>query len=339
MAQYTITGFDASAHTAEETTERVAHGGRRHVDVGRRSVVFGWILLLAVTFAIPSTERSSSTNDLGYIVPSIWVDVDGPELGGGSCSSSAVVAQFFCLTASVTSASRMMFAFSRDGAVPGPPALASRGEEPRPAVVGDRRSASFAAALMIPAIWNYLRRLLRRHRRSRSSACTSRSSCPCYLRFARVTSWDEPRAWSLGKHYKWIDPISIALGVLHQHPVPDPARTRSGCRGRTTSPGSPRTTRSSWFAGIGAPLRRLVGPLGQEVVQGPGANGHRGRARAARGRAGRPVRASDRSRRRARRRSQCEGRRTAPLVASGQSAAMNAGDAAVRSSRSKCSDA
>ena len=30
-----------------------------------------------------------------------------------------VVAQFFCLTASVTSASRMMYAFSRDRAVPG----------------------------------------------------------------------------------------------------------------------------------------------------------------------------------------------------------------------------
>ena len=31
----------------------------------------------------------------------------------------ACVAQFFCGLASVTSASRMMFAFSRDGAIPG----------------------------------------------------------------------------------------------------------------------------------------------------------------------------------------------------------------------------
>ena len=30
-----------------------------------------------------------------------------------------VIAQFFCVTASITSASRMLFAFSRDGAVPG----------------------------------------------------------------------------------------------------------------------------------------------------------------------------------------------------------------------------
>ena len=49
-----------------------------------------------------------------------------------------VVAQFFCVTASLTSASRMLFAFSRDGAVPGPPALAAVVEEPRPAHGGHR---------------------------------------------------------------------------------------------------------------------------------------------------------------------------------------------------------
>src|ERR687888_2780072 len=53
MAQYTITGFDASAHLAEETaraSRMAAVGMYMSVVV---SVVFGWILLLAVTFAIP----------------------------------------------------------------------------------------------------------------------------------------------------------------------------------------------------------------------------------------------------------------------------------------------
>ena len=51
------------------------------------------------------------------------------------------VAQFFCLTASVTSASRMMFAFSRDRAVPGHPLWSKVVDEPRPAHrrLGDRR--------------------------------------------------------------------------------------------------------------------------------------------------------------------------------------------------------
>ena len=56
LSQYTITGFDASAHIAEET-----HQASRMAAVGMYmsvvvSVVFGWILLLAVTFAIPSTQ-------------------------------------------------------------------------------------------------------------------------------------------------------------------------------------------------------------------------------------------------------------------------------------------
>ena len=66
-----------------------------------------------------------------------------------------VVAQFFCVTASTTSASRMMFAFSRDRAVPGTP-LAARLEAPRAGVRRRSRSASSPALLMIPAIWNYL---------------------------------------------------------------------------------------------------------------------------------------------------------------------------------------
>ena len=36
-----------------------------------------------------------------------------------------VGAQFYCGMSSITSASRMMYAFSRDGAVSGPPALAA----------------------------------------------------------------------------------------------------------------------------------------------------------------------------------------------------------------------
>ena len=56
MSQYTITGFDASAHMAEET-----HAASRMAAVGMYmsvvvSVVFGWILLLAVTFAVPDVD-------------------------------------------------------------------------------------------------------------------------------------------------------------------------------------------------------------------------------------------------------------------------------------------
>ena len=116
LSQYTITGFDASAHTAEETqkaSRMAAVGMYMSVVV---SVVFGWILLLAVTFAIPSTE--GALENIGVVVPWIWTE-SMSQNWAEVLLFICVVAQFFCLTASVTSASRMMFAFSRDRAVPG----------------------------------------------------------------------------------------------------------------------------------------------------------------------------------------------------------------------------
>ena len=57
MSQYTITGFDASAHMAEETAKasRMAAVGMYMSVVA--SVFFGWILLLAVTFAITGGDQ------------------------------------------------------------------------------------------------------------------------------------------------------------------------------------------------------------------------------------------------------------------------------------------
>ena len=63
------------------------------------------------------------------------------------------VAQFFCLTASVTSASRMMFAFSRDRAVPGHRLWRrSRATASRTWPSRDRR---LAGALMMPTLCNF----------------------------------------------------------------------------------------------------------------------------------------------------------------------------------------
>src|SRR5262245_18116425 len=72
MAQYTITGFDASAHVAEETrsaSRSAAIGMYMSVVV---SVVFGFILLFAVTLALPAEPEYSL-----YIVPASWVTAMG----------------------------------------------------------------------------------------------------------------------------------------------------------------------------------------------------------------------------------------------------------------------
>jgi amino acid transporter len=205
MAQYTITGFDASAHTAEETkaaSRMAATGMWTSVLV---SAVFGFILLVAVTFAIPDTE--GALENIGTVVPWIWAE-SMSQNWSEALLFICVVAQFFCVTASVTSASRMMFAFSRDRAVPGHQLWrrVASNRVPRWSVLG---IAFFAVILMTPAIWNYLVG----YAVGTAIAVIGLYIAfilPVWLRWRKGSSWDEPRAWSLGRHYKWIDAIAIA---------------------------------------------------------------------------------------------------------------------------------
>jgi amino acid transporter len=205
MSQYTITGFDASAHMAEET-----HKASRTAAVGMYmsvvvSVVFGWILLLAVTFAIPGADQPV-LDAVGNAVINIW-QTSMSQTWAEALLFICCVAQFFCLTASVTSASRMMFAFSRDGAVPGH-RLWRRIAPNRVPYLAVLAIGVLSFALMIPTYWNaYTGYLV-----GTSIAVIGLYIAfilPVILRWRRGSNW-EPGAWSLGGHYKWIDPLAIA---------------------------------------------------------------------------------------------------------------------------------
>jgi amino acid transporter len=217
MSQYTITGFDASAHMAEET-----HQASRMAAVGMymsvvASVVFGWILLLAVTFAVPDTQ--GVLDAVGGAVTYIWT-TSMSETWAEILLFIAVVAQMFCLTASVTSASRMMFAFSRDRAVPGHQ-LWRKVAPNRVPVAAVIAIGVLAWALMIPTYWNSATGYL---------VGTSIAVIGLYIAFIlpvilrfRMGDAFEPGAWTLGKHYKWIDVVSIIwvaiITVLFLGPV------------------------------------------------------------------------------------------------------------------------
>jgi len=115
LTQYTITGFDASAHLSEETeaaSEAAAKGIWRSIFY---SAVGGWILLLAVLFAIQDADIDSVA---GGGVAAIFVGALGSKWAALVLFISAA-GQFFCTTSVMTSASRMTFAFARDGAIPG----------------------------------------------------------------------------------------------------------------------------------------------------------------------------------------------------------------------------
>jgi amino acid permease (GABA permease) len=117
MAQYTYTGYDASAHVAEETHDAARSAPRGIVFSVVVSVVAGFFLLFAITWSIQDYEAARTTT-LGLPPAQIFIDAAGSALGK-FLLFICVVAQLFCGMASVTANSRMSFAFARDGALPG----------------------------------------------------------------------------------------------------------------------------------------------------------------------------------------------------------------------------
>jgi amino acid permease (GABA permease) len=117
LAQYTFTGYDASAHMTEETHEAATAGPRGIVNSIIVSLVAGWVLLIGVTFAIQSYSNAVAAPDTG--VPPAQIFLDAVGVTGAKLLLLIVIgAQLFCGMSSVTANSRMIYAFSRDGALP-----------------------------------------------------------------------------------------------------------------------------------------------------------------------------------------------------------------------------
>lgn len=121
-AQYTFTGYDASAHMSEETHNASTAVAKGIINTILVSAVFGYVLILAVTFAIPDSAQATLDATAKAGLPSPVIYILDTQLSGflsGLLLIIAATAQLFCGYASVTAASRMLYAFSRDGAVPG----------------------------------------------------------------------------------------------------------------------------------------------------------------------------------------------------------------------------
>ena len=120
LTQYTITGFDASAHLSEETASATKAAARGIWQSIFYSAIGGWILLLCFLFAVPNGADGKPDNagvgggGVAYIFTHSM-----NESWASLILFISAAGQFFCTTACMTSASRMTFAFSRDGAVPG----------------------------------------------------------------------------------------------------------------------------------------------------------------------------------------------------------------------------
>ncbi len=126
LAQYTFTGYDASAHMTEETHSAARSGPRGIVMSILVSLVAGWVLLIGITFAIQHYE-AERTSAIGVPPAQIFIDAAG-SAWAKFLLLVVIGAQLFCGMSSVTANSRMIYAFSRDGALPGSRVLA-QGEQ------------------------------------------------------------------------------------------------------------------------------------------------------------------------------------------------------------------
>ncbi len=129
LANWTYTGYDASAHVAEETIgARVASAWGLFLSVAVSAVV-GFIFLLALTLHLPNLSPLFGQLDDPALYSQYYfgdnaavVFILKENLGdglGGIFGGAIAIAMSFCGLSSVASAGRMLYAFSRDDGLPG----------------------------------------------------------------------------------------------------------------------------------------------------------------------------------------------------------------------------
>jgi amino acid transporter len=214
LTQYTITGYDASAHLSEETksaANAAAQGIWRSIFY---SMIGGWLLLLTFLFAVQDVDGVS---EAGGAVAAIFNQALTSKWAAAVLLISTA-GQLFCTTACQTSASRMLFAFSRDRAVPGHQLWSkiNANRVPANAVIV---TAALAAVLTLPAL-----------------VAVDVNGAPIPVAFFAVVSigvvglylcfavpiyyrWRagdafEAGSWNLRGHYRWIAPVALAEIII-----------------------------------------------------------------------------------------------------------------------------
>jgi amino acid transporter len=210
LTMYTQTGYDASAHTAEETrgaSTAAAQGVWRSIFF---SALIGWVLLLTFLFAANDVKAvNDATGFVGAIFTSA-LDSWAAKL----VILIAVIGQIFCVTAGLTSASRTWYAFSRDRAIPGW-ALFRRLNRDRVPLYAVIAVSFFALAISIPALFG--KNSIPFAFFALTGICTVglylAYIIPVYLRLRAGDSF-EPGPWNLGSRYKVINILAIIFVVL-----------------------------------------------------------------------------------------------------------------------------
>jgi amino acid transporter len=117
QAQWTYTGYDASAHVAEETVmARLNSAWGVFLSVAVSAVV-GYALLLVLTLHVPDVAATVDPVNAPAVLHIAYANLDAP--AAHVVAVVIGVAMWLCGLSSITSMSRMWFAFARDGGMPG----------------------------------------------------------------------------------------------------------------------------------------------------------------------------------------------------------------------------
>jgi amino acid transporter len=210
LTMYTQTGYDASAHTAEETRNAAVSAAKGLWQAVAVSAIAGWFVILAFLFA---------ANDVGAVN-------DGAGFVGAIFTSSldpwaaklifiiATVGQIFCGAAGLTSASRTWYAFSRDRGMPGW-AIFRRVNKDRVPFNAVIAVSVFAGIITIPAFFG--KNDIPFAFFAITGICTVglylAYIIPVYLRLRKGDDFD-PGPWNLGRRYKLVNGLAIAFVVV-----------------------------------------------------------------------------------------------------------------------------
>jgi amino acid transporter len=204
---YTLTGYDASAHTSEETVGAAKKVPTAIIHSVVWAGVFAWVFSCAFVLAIPDMAEAAKQ---GWNVFFYVMDAIIPSTLKYVLYAIILAAQFICGLATITSASRMTFAFARDEGLPGSKYLKIVSPKYRTPVYAIWTSAALAVGFTSFA--------------GAYSVAVAVTSIALYLSyampiaaglFAYGNSWTKMGPWDMGPMFRVVAVLCIGIaGVI-----------------------------------------------------------------------------------------------------------------------------
>jgi amino acid transporter len=233
QANWTYTGYDASAHVAEETVAaRLSSAWGIFLSVAV-SAVFGYLFLLALTTHLPNLSGLfpatlptdvSNTSQYYFGNKAAVIEILNYNLGqlGEILSAGIGIAMFFCGLSSIASAGRMLYAFSRDDGIPGSRWLKK--------VSHHYRLPVNSMVAIVAVAWLFTVAAGIEGGRTAIVIVTAISTIFLYAAYGvpillglRSDKWREERVWSLGRFSRPVAIVAliwiVALMVLFTFPT------------------------------------------------------------------------------------------------------------------------